>query len=138
MSKIKLAAVTALGASVAAVLGIFAGIMVTHGPAAPTPAQTPAGFVQPYVAGDPVDPTTTTDTTTAPVDTSTAAPVVPPPTVATTTTIQPAAPANGDPVPGAPINPANGGVVASPIMPTTTTVPVPFCLPDASGATICN
>lgn len=140
MQKAKVAAATVMGAAVAAVLGIFAGIMLTGSPAnAPAPSQRPAGYVQPYDAADPtatdtstVDPTTTTTTTNPPL--------LPPPadpttTEPTTTAVVPP-PATVDPT--TTTNTLPSDIKASPIVPTTTTVNPPRCDPDGTGQQHCN
>jgi hypothetical protein len=134
VSKIKVAAGTLLGVSVAAVLGVAAGILMVHGPAnAPVPAQTPAANVQPFVAGDPTDTTTdpatstTTEPQAAPPATTTTAPVV--------TTTAPAAPS----VDTSSAEPTRNSTWAPmPTTATTTTTPVWNCVPDGTGATVCH
>jgi hypothetical protein len=148
VNKTKLAAGAALGLAVSAVLGVFAGIMLVHGPANPAmPPQSPAAVVQQLTTTTTTTTTTTADTPPLATTTTTAPPVVQPKIVPAapavtddpspvTTTTQP--PLHHDPVPGAPLDPANSGLAASPIMPTTTTPSTPNCMPDGTGTTVCN
>lgn len=114
---------TVLGVATASVLGVFAGIMLTHGPTnPPVPTQTPAAVVQQLASPDPStpDPTTTTEqppVTTTP-DPTTTTTSEPPAATTTTGVVLPPVSHDGNPPAGAP--PA---VTAEPGNPSPVIVP---------------
>lgn len=115
---------TVLGVATAGVLGVFAGIMLTHGPTnPPVPTQTPAAVVQQLASPDPSmpDPTTTTEqppVTTTPDPTTTTTTIEPPAATTTTGVVLPPVSHDGNPPAGAP--PA---VTAEPGNPSPVIVP---------------